>query len=204
MNILAAVALDLATNLKRLTTGWQISSLVTECDKNRHHNCSIMVKNIPPGVSPLNFYLENQPHLESTYLRIKIQKKPLRIISLANDQDGIINLGFWRANGYIRLQESHKRHFSRWGGTTDIKHGYNCLHLHSLHHVRTTNKGLVYIDYQIKPEEPNSNDELLLSIIKVITTSLTKKEDFSFSTEPMLIDFTRGVLHGRERHAPIR
>lgn len=214
MSLLGAVAADLACQLKSKTKGWAIAPLVVneEYLDDLEHNSFLLVKRAPPNISPHDFYASNPPTGKLTFLKIKQEKKNLRIISLRLEATVkyTIHIGFWRANGYVRHEDVTKpRHYLpsryyRQGGHLD---DHDALLLCQIHHVGPKphrGRRPVY-DHSFDLTSPEPPADVVDTIVKVVDKSYHwwgkgRQESYGRYQFPLMVDLDGKNYDANENH----
>lgn len=147
--MLGAIAIDFIDQLKsnKDTKGWSISPLTIHPNYEVGHGGLLPVKPIPNNISPVDAYVKDPPQGRTTFIKVKVPKKALRLIGLSlyppdrrqqfDPTKPIIYLSFWRANGWIQHERINRR---RQYNIAEPPDGYNTLLIYRIFRVSKTSK----------------------------------------------------------------
>lgn len=195
MNLLGAVAMDFADQMRRRTKGWVITPLVVWGDEIPiHHRFRgfLHVKRCPAGQSPSEFYQDNPPADDLTFLQVKIAKKPLRLVQFELDNT-TVTLTYWRANGFKEPEPKLHKRSRRYDREPENPDEYHKLLLARIFRVGKRNSGTLKFDDSYDIQAPKPPVELVDVVVATINKSFEwysrgKREDFDRLGYPMAVD----------------
>jgi hypothetical protein len=112
MSVMGAITLDFIEQLKSVRKGWILEPIAVHplyYDEGSYHDPDLIpYLPVPPNTSPIDHFIKHALPVNKCFIRVKVGKSPLRLISLTipkNDIRSRVNIAVWRANGWVRHQE---------------------------------------------------------------------------------------------------
>ncbi len=181
---------------------WSITPLVSINNfYSPEHNQVLPVKPVSTNKSPFVFYMENQPTSDHTFIKVKVAKKPLRIIGISlKSIDGntmvhkptVAYISMWRANGFTREITSKHKWTTR--PPKQSPDGYDGLLLGRIFHVSKPTRKMrkkVYnhtFDFSIPSEMDYEAHQCIMVIEKSFEWFYNREETFCVIQPYFLVD----------------